>query len=550
MDQKSRNFVRKAVKIHNNYCDYSEVRYIDARTKIKIICPIHGAFFQIPRKHLKTKAGGCPKCSRASANNYRKYSIEQFIKKAQLIHGQYNYDLVVFDKITDKIEIICPIHGSFKQSACSHLQGHGCPDCCNRSSRISEGHRYNTQWFINRAIDVHGDIYDYNNTEYLKSNKPVTIICKDHGEFTQIARDHLAGYGCPECGVEKLRSENQMNIDDFISAANECHLSRYDYSLVNIINNSVKVKIRCPDHGVFEQTPKHHLRGQGCPKCRLSSIQLKIIRIFEDLDIPVCINDRHVIEPLEIDILASNFGVEVHGLYWHSCGSVESRDEIYRHYDKAVLCDAAGIDLLQFYEHEILDKFDIIKSMILHRLGRSRHVFARDTNFSLVSHDVATKFFDDNHIQGNRFGDAYGLFDGDKLVMAANFAKHGEGYELIRMCSLRGYVVVGGLSKLISNWAKIRRPKFLLTYADRRFSNGKSYINCGFELIKATKPGYKWVDGLKVYSRHQFQKHKLKDKLQNYNKKLSESRNMFINGYRRLWDAGHWKLIKRFGVFE
>lgn len=107
----------------NNYYNYSEVKYINNRTNVSIICPIHGAFLQIPETHLKSK--GCPNCSK-----YKKKDIEYFIAKSNIVHnGYYNYDKSIYSGIFKKLIITCPIHQDFEQSAKNHMSGQGCKKC-------------------------------------------------------------------------------------------------------------------------------------------------------------------------------------------------------------------------------------------------------------------------------------------------------------------------------------------------------------------------------------------------------------------------------------
>lgn len=119
-------FIKRARAKHGDKYDYSEVNYVNGDTKVKIICPIHGAFWQTPHNHLHGKKGrGCPICGKSKPN-----TTESFIKKARAIHGnKYGYSEVKFTRNKDKVKIICPIHGPFWQEANSHLQGHGCPKC-------------------------------------------------------------------------------------------------------------------------------------------------------------------------------------------------------------------------------------------------------------------------------------------------------------------------------------------------------------------------------------------------------------------------------------
>ena len=107
-----------------------------------------------------------------------------------------------------------------------------------------------------------GDKYDYTKVEYKNTGTKVILICKEHGEFLQTPSEHLVGSGCIDCaGLRKKTTE------EFIEDAKLFHGERYDYSEVNYKNKNSLVKIKCPDHGVFEQQAGSHLRGRGCIIC-------------------------------------------------------------------------------------------------------------------------------------------------------------------------------------------------------------------------------------------------------------------------------------------
>lgn len=121
-------FLELAKNKHGNKYDYSQMNYIDYVTNITIICPIHGEFKQLPRNHIN--GTGCPKCGREQANKKETLTREQFIEKASKVHfNKYDYSKVNYVNNTTDIEIICPIHGSFKQSPANHTQGSGCSKC-------------------------------------------------------------------------------------------------------------------------------------------------------------------------------------------------------------------------------------------------------------------------------------------------------------------------------------------------------------------------------------------------------------------------------------
>ncbi|MCK9417576.1 hypothetical protein M0Q97_13120 [Candidatus Dojkabacteria bacterium] len=117
--------------------------------------------------------------------------------------------------------------------------------------------------FILKSILKHGNKYNYSEIpENINRLDRVTIICPEHGEFQQIAKNHYSGRGCQKCSGNKKYSN-----ESFIEKSKFIHNSKYDYSLVNYINNRTKIKIICPLHGVFEQVPVSHIRGYGCPSC-------------------------------------------------------------------------------------------------------------------------------------------------------------------------------------------------------------------------------------------------------------------------------------------
>jgi len=133
-------FIKISKKIHNNKYDYSLVEYNNNKTKIKIICPIHGEFKQRPDSHLQGK--GCNKC----AIIYKKHNLQNkdFIEISKKIHNnKYNYSLVNYENGRTKVKIICPIHGIFEQIPYNHSKGLGCHKC-KESSGESIIHNYLT----------------------------------------------------------------------------------------------------------------------------------------------------------------------------------------------------------------------------------------------------------------------------------------------------------------------------------------------------------------------------------------------------------------------
>jgi len=225
-------WVEMVSKCHNNKYDYSLVNYINVKTKVKIICPIHGEFEQTPHDHLR--GSNCPKCS-----NVYSPTNDEWIEQARNIHGdKYIYDKVEYIKTHNKVIITCPIHGDFEQDAASHLQGRGCPKCGYESSSICQ--QMSTSEFIERSIKLHGDTYDYSFVKYTGIFNPVKIICKEHGMFEQQPVVHLRG-GCSKCLLkgqtllfQKLKAEFPSQIIEWEYSPEWLGRQRFDICFLEL----------------------------------------------------------------------------------------------------------------------------------------------------------------------------------------------------------------------------------------------------------------------------------------------------------------------------
>jgi hypothetical protein len=188
----------------------------------------------------------------------KKLTTEEFVQKAIIIHGnKYDYSKTKYINSRTKLLVLCKEHGEFLQAPKTHLSGSGCIRCSIVNKTL------NTEDFIEKAIVVHGDRYDYSSVEYFGAGIKIIIICKVHGDFLQIPHNHLKGQTCRKCDNTRKSS----TINEFINSANKIHNNFYRYDLVNYINTHTKVTIICPEHKEFLQSPGHHLNGQGCPSC-------------------------------------------------------------------------------------------------------------------------------------------------------------------------------------------------------------------------------------------------------------------------------------------
>lgn len=189
---KTQIFIEKARAVHGDRYSYDRVVYVRARDKVAITCKKHGDFEQIAGHHLS--GNGCAKCGfEEMAAKRAQKAKDSFIEKARAVHGdRYDYGRVGYVRVRDKVIVTCRQHGDFEQAPRNHLNGHGCAKCAGL-------HRYSTQEWVQEAIAVHGDRYDYARSVYVGARDKVTITCKKHGDFEQVPYSHLGGNGCPSC---------------------------------------------------------------------------------------------------------------------------------------------------------------------------------------------------------------------------------------------------------------------------------------------------------------------------------------------------------------
>lgn len=186
---KTENFILKARKVHGNKYDYSKVHYVDAHTKVCVICPIHGEFWVTPNNHLRNR--NCPKCARMN-----KADTEKFKSKVKALYGdKFDLSETIYKGVDYPVYIKCKEHGAFKISPRGLLAGRcECPSC---------RHSIKDQISLLRELkSVYGDTLNYDKTFYRGYHESVTVTCKKHGDFSRGISFLLKGFGCPKCQKE------------------------------------------------------------------------------------------------------------------------------------------------------------------------------------------------------------------------------------------------------------------------------------------------------------------------------------------------------------
>lgn len=196
-------FLEKAKKVHADKYDYSEVKYVNNHTKIKIFCKeCQTYFYQTPNHHLN--GANCPVCAKENRASKRRLSQLEFITKVKSIHGdKYSYNEINYITSSKRIKIFCKTCNEFfYQLASVHLQGSGCPSCANKKTSLRCRKKFST--FIKQAKFIHGDKYSYRESIYTGAEKKIKIFCKKCNKFfEQTPANHLNGKGCPYCNISK-----------------------------------------------------------------------------------------------------------------------------------------------------------------------------------------------------------------------------------------------------------------------------------------------------------------------------------------------------------
>ena len=475
------NFIKKAKEIYGETYDYSNVNYINNKTLISIICPIHGEFKLTPHDHIGKNHRGCPKCGNAKKGNSRKLNTQKFIEKSKIKHKNfYDYSNVNYLNSTTNVEIICPIHGSFFQQPSVHLMGSICPKCAYEN-RIEKNTKTSEE-FIEQSRNVHGNKYDYTKVIYKRGDVPVTIICPEHGEFEQKPYLHLDGCGCQKCSM--IISHYEIELGDFIaSIVGEENIIRNDRTVLNGNELDIYIpnkKLAFEFDGLYWHSeikkPDKNYHLNKTELCEKQGIQL--IHIFEDEWI------------LKNDICKSR----INNLLGNS-------KKIYGRNCKIVSLNKS-----------------LAKSFF-----KDNHIQG-DVNSSII---YGLKY-NDEIVSVMSFG---GL---RKNLGQASIDGH---YELLRFANKKGYTVIGGASKLFKHFITTHNPIEIISYADRRWSKGNLYEQLDFKFSHTSNPSYFYVIGSERKNRFGYRKDILISK---YGCSPTDTEHNFCKnkGWYRIYDCG------------
>ena len=467
------DFIKLLTIKHNNIYDYSKVNYVEGHTKIDIICKIHGLFSQEASAHLKGQ--GCSKCS----FDRKRIDYSTFISRATKLHEtKLNFDNVTYVDTITPIEITCIVCNYTYTTLPSYiLNGNGCSKCA--VVKQHDGQRKTAYQFITQAIQKHDTLYNYDKVNYIGNKARVTITCPIHGDYDQIAKEHLNGCGCPTCHLKYSRAEKE--VFDYISALgfNAIENSRSIIKPREIDLYIPDKKLAIEFNGVFWHSEDHVSKSYHLNKtidCEKKGIQL--IHIYED--------EWYYKQSIVKSMISNKLGISGTIVYARKCvvNTVDSKT-----------CT------------------EFLNANHLHGSVSSKYRYGLFYNNELVS-----------------------------LMTFGNSRFKYDGIELHRFCNKLGYSVVGGASKLFKQFTRVHLDvNEIISYADRSWSMGNLYYKIGFKYDSTTVPNYSYVVGDKRINRFKFRKTELIKA--GFDASKSEREIMNVRGIYRIYDSGNLKFI-------
>ena len=362
---------------------------------------------------------------------------------------------------------------------------------------------------------------------------------ENYNNIEQITATFKAKYGT-EYWIERTGNENYAILHD------KDELTKFykTHSVIEIVEA----------FNVHIQTVYRYLNRYGLREPFKSCEELEVVQFLESLGITNIIrNSRKLLgDRSEIDIFLPdyNIAIEYNGVYWHH----ESVDHITKtyHMDKFLKCEARGIQLLTIFSSNWKHKKEIVKKMIIHKLGLCKDVvFARKCKIVELPISETRTFLNENHIQGYCPASiAVGLKYNDQLVSIMTFGKQrpGQGAKEKEKCELIRFAssmrVVGGAGKLLKYFIKTYSPEKIMTYSDNEWSTGHLYKTLGFTLVKESAPSYWYVHPKLEKIMHRFGFNKKKLTKMGYDPNLTERQITNEMQLLKIWDCGkrRWEL--------
>lgn len=486
------------------------------------------------------RKSGCPKCNMGAKP---KVLLDHLLPVKKALNKKWKILSDINALTPNMVEVKCKeckTHRFYKVAYLKKIPV--CAICASNTKKTTES-------FVNELkAKFNTKKIDFSKVDYHNSHTKVRLVCAKHGDFDAIPNSLLAEkrkYICPYCSRLAQTKKTRLTQKQFLEKANRLHPEKYTYEKTKYKHSHREIKITCKEHGDFTLMPYNFLSNNlsGCPRCsqKVSQPHEKILKALDKLNVSYEVNKK-VFGNYEADIWieSHNVAIEINGIYWHS---VAHKDKNY-HAHKAKLAQDKNIKLLQFWDTEIDNNFDLVLSMIKHSLMLSKKRYARKYKINYTPDKCKVKhFLNKSHLQGYcSYSSAITLEKNNKIYAVATFRKprFNKNYdaELIRLAIKKNYSIMGAPSKLITNYVR-RTHNSVISYANKLYSEGNVYEKIGFDFIRTTQPNYVWIKKDIQLSRYKTQKSKLSKLLPNFDSTKSESENMILAGFTKVYDAGN-----------
>ena len=407
----------------------------------------------------------------------------------------------------------------------------------------------------NTMIEKYGVINCQQNNE-IKGKTKKTMIEKygGQGNASILLKEKYNNTCYKKYNVDNASKNNEIKEKISKSRRNyEINNHKYIIDYINDDNTELVCKCKCPHIDCKECSEKYFIINPAilanrishnielCTKLlpiksQFSTYELKLRQLLDNNNIEYQTSVRNIISK-ELDI-------EFNGVYWHSD---KIKDKTY-HINKYNECLKKGIQLISIWEDQFVNKYNIIESLILHKLGKTNNkIFARKCTIEKIKSSDAQKFYEVNHIQGKSGATVhYGLIYNNEIVSIMSFGKRAIGdctnWELIRFCNKLNTYVIGAASRLFKYFIKEYNPDNIISWSSNDISNGNMYKQLGFNCLNTTNSYWYISKNLQRYHRSGFNKANLIKKgiIENTDTR-SESQIMMNNEYYKIWDSGQTK---------
>jgi hypothetical protein len=559
----------------------------NVNTKISIKCPYGHEYYTSITKitSLKKNPHICPHCTKEE--KLSKYKIDIKLIKEYFINSSWTVknEKVFLSRWLDTIQLEC-IHDKSQHTIKSidyWLKNKYIPACdeCQKDLILKRKKNLIDNVFnkttinppnveFKNEVDINilptsfkNKYTDQNNWilfEFKNTKSKCKFQCKKCGSIKETLPFNLfdKGLGCVDCKKNDMRENvlnklRQMCINNNVDLLNDTPYTGID-NPIKFKCNSCNTEFEKLWTRINSEVGLNTLTCPSCFKSTKRSSENGFSEYIKSLvgDSDVDQNNTELIKPYEIDCLvkSKNIAFEYCGTIWHS--EKYDKDKEY-HRRKYELCKSKNIRLITIFDDEWIDSPDICKSRIQNILGiKTTTLFARKCFSKQIPNKVAFKFLKDNHIQGRGHSHvAYGLYHNYEFMSVMTFSKPSVSknankydWELNRFCSLTGYNIVGGASKLLKSFSREHNGIKLVTFCDLRWGNGGVYEKIGFKYLYTTNPNYYYVGNYTKWKRkhrYNFTKSRLLKIFGVEHKDKTEYQIALDNGLYRVWDCGHKK---------